>query len=285
MTTVRMTGWDKWQSYRRDRGTPPWIKVHRNLMSNAEWASLSDSEKGQLVSMWVVAADKGGEIPSDPNILRKVCQLDEAPNINKFIELQFIEAGGCHDDAKVTPDRRQGDAPETEAYIIEEERKNPKKDSCQTDEFKTIVNAWNEMAKRLHLPKVEKPTPKRVADTKRRIKDYGLEAVLAAIPRIGDSEFLCGKTGWVATFDFFLRPDTIAKITEGSYDDRRADQPPPTSFGRAGDKESRMRAVLAKHNGHDIAAAPRPGGPVRPGDDAKLIVPGTEDVREDTGRP
>ncbi len=85
MTTMRVTNWSKWQSYRRDRGAPPWIKVHRNLMSNAEWASLSDAEKGQLVSIWLVAADKGGEVPADANILRKVCQLDEPPNINKFM--------------------------------------------------------------------------------------------------------------------------------------------------------------------------------------------------------
>ncbi len=120
MTTIRMTNWDKWQSYRRDRGAPPWIKVHRNLMSNAEWASLSDAEKGQLVSIWLVAADKGGEVPADPAILRKVCQLDEPPNVNKFTELGFMSSSGCQDDAKATTNRRQVDAPETET---ETERK------------------------------------------------------------------------------------------------------------------------------------------------------------------
>ena len=122
MTTIRVTNWGKWQSYRRDRGAPPWIKVYRNLMSNAEWVSLTDAEKGQLVSIWLVAADKGGEVPADPAILRKVCQLDERPNINKFIELGFMSPNGCQDAAKLTTERRQVDAPETETET-ETERK------------------------------------------------------------------------------------------------------------------------------------------------------------------
>lgn len=110
MITVR--NWNKWQSYRKDRGTPPWIKIHRNIMSNPDWATLSDSEKGQMVSIWIVAADKNGEIPSDPRILRKVCQLDEVPNINKFILLGFLESDGCHCDNHLASSWCHSDAPE-----------------------------------------------------------------------------------------------------------------------------------------------------------------------------
>ena len=52
--------WDKWQTYRKDRGQPPWIKIHRRLMRNPEWVSLTDAERGQLVSMWLLAADHDG---------------------------------------------------------------------------------------------------------------------------------------------------------------------------------------------------------------------------------
>lgn len=106
--TLRVVNWSTWQSFRADRGAPPWIKVHRNLMTNVEWASLSDAEKGQLVSIWLVAADKGGAITSDATLLRKFCQLDKSPNISKFIDLGFLR----HDDATVTPPRRHDDAPD-----------------------------------------------------------------------------------------------------------------------------------------------------------------------------
>ncbi len=59
---MEIANWDKWQTFRKDRGTPPWIKVYRNLLSNEQWVELTDSEKGQLVSIWILAADKNGQI-------------------------------------------------------------------------------------------------------------------------------------------------------------------------------------------------------------------------------
>jgi hypothetical protein len=111
---IAVNNWDKWQSYRKDRGTPPWIKIHRNLMSNPEWSMLTDAEKGQLVSIWVVAADKKGRISSCPSIIKKMCLLDRMPNINKFIELGFLTTACQPSDNQVTTSCPQHDAPETE---------------------------------------------------------------------------------------------------------------------------------------------------------------------------
>ena len=88
-----ITNWDKWQTFRKDRGTPPWIKVYRNLLSNEEWVSLSDEEKGQLVSIWLLAADKRGSIPESSKTIMRMAMLDSEPNINKFIELGFLSSG------------------------------------------------------------------------------------------------------------------------------------------------------------------------------------------------
>jgi hypothetical protein len=45
----------------------------------------------------------------------------------------------------------------------------------------------------------------------------------AALDRGSHSKFLHGETdrGWKITFDFFLKPDTVAKIIEGAYDDAK----------------------------------------------------------------
>jgi uncharacterized phage protein (TIGR02220 family) len=150
--TIKIRNWDKWQSYRKDRGTPPWIKVHRGLMSNQSWALLTDAEKGQLVSLWIIAADKSGEIPADPRILRKICLLDEVPDINKFIDLGFLESDrqpdsdqnnnvGCHDDAKVTPEDCQDDVPETETETEAETEERRDTMSGKPDEVIEYLNA------------------------------------------------------------------------------------------------------------------------------------------------
>lgn len=82
-------------------------------MRNPEWLSLSDAEKGQLVSMWMLAADKKGKIPADPHVIATLCYLDDLPDLQRFQNLKFIE-GWRHVDAKLTPRRRQHDATETE---------------------------------------------------------------------------------------------------------------------------------------------------------------------------
>lgn len=112
MTPLFVNNWGKWQTYRKDRGTPPWIKIHRRIMSNPDWVVLSDAEKGQLVSIWIVAADKNGEIPGDQRILKKICLLDEEPDLPRFTELGFLTTFGCQDDATVTPSGCHNDAPE-----------------------------------------------------------------------------------------------------------------------------------------------------------------------------
>jgi hypothetical protein len=104
-------------------------------MSNSDWIGLSDAEKGQLVSMWIVAADKGGSLPDDPNMIRKMCILDGTPDINKFKMLGFI-------DAKRTPRRRPVDAPETETETEKKKPCAPKNDALS--DFNLFWDAFND---------------------------------------------------------------------------------------------------------------------------------------------
>ena len=68
-------------------------------MRNPEWVSLTDAERGQLVSLWLLAADNDGHIPGCPDLIQKLCYLDGPPDLDKFAVLGFIE----HHDAVTTP--------------------------------------------------------------------------------------------------------------------------------------------------------------------------------------
>jgi len=100
--------WHKWQMHRKDRAQPPYIKLHRIVLRDESWAQLSDAEKGQLVSLWIVAADRDGVLPSDKKILKKIAGLDSEPDIERFQALGFLDT--CQPDANMTPTWRQGDA-------------------------------------------------------------------------------------------------------------------------------------------------------------------------------
>ena len=115
MEYLKIMNWDKWQTYRKDRGQPPWIKIHRRLMRNPEWVSLTDAERGQLVSMWLLAADHDGVIPASAPLIQKLCFMSDEPNLNKFTDLEFIEDGWRHDGVKLASSVRQLDPPKAEA--------------------------------------------------------------------------------------------------------------------------------------------------------------------------
>ena len=115
MQALKVVNWDKWQSYRSDRGQPPWIKVHRALLRNDEFMELNDQERGQLLCLWILAADNGGVIMTSnrrhtdvthvAQQIKKKCFLTGNLNINKFIDLDFIEWDGVN----MTSERRQDD--------------------------------------------------------------------------------------------------------------------------------------------------------------------------------
>ena len=106
---LNIRNWDKWQSYRRDRGQPPWIKVHREIMRNIEWVGMTDAQRGQLVAIWLLAADHDGVIPASPELVQKLCFMSEKPDLKFFMDQGFIEH-----DATLASERRQNDQPETE---------------------------------------------------------------------------------------------------------------------------------------------------------------------------
>lgn len=88
---LKVRNWDKWQSYRKGRGQPSWIKIHRRVMRNPDWVALSDAQRGQLVAIWLLAADQGGTIPASSKIIQKLCHMDSEPDINLLISAGFLE--------------------------------------------------------------------------------------------------------------------------------------------------------------------------------------------------
>lgn len=67
-------------------------------------------------------------------------------------------------------------------------------------------------------------TQKRTVALRARLKDHYFRANWrAALQKVAESSFCKGanERGWVANVDWFLRPDSVVKIMEGIYDDRK----------------------------------------------------------------
>ena len=189
---LRVANWGTWQSYRSDRGQPPWIKVHRQLLRNVEWVELTDAQRGQLVAIWLLAADHNGAIPASAALIKKLCFMTKEPDLNLFIQLGFLETPAS--DATMTPERRHDDVPKAEESRTEEKRDMSSKSSRSAED---IFEHW----KTVH------EHPKAVLTSKRRklirnaLKDYSGEDLCKAISGYRTSPHHMGKNNNGTIYD------------------------------------------------------------------------------------
>ena len=142
MPTLTVTNWERWQSYRSDRGQPPWIKVHRTVLRNPEWTMLTDAQRGQLVQLWILAADKGGviEVPESVDMLtfiQRVCCMESEPSLEALESLGFISL-----DAKATSTRRQGDVTLASQSRVVQSSTEAEKSNRAREVCKNCGNSW-----------------------------------------------------------------------------------------------------------------------------------------------
>jgi hypothetical protein len=58
---LRFRSWERFQHY-RDR-KPPWIKLHRELLDDPDYAAMSATAAKYLPLAWLVASERGGVLP------------------------------------------------------------------------------------------------------------------------------------------------------------------------------------------------------------------------------
>ncbi len=146
-------------------------------MRNAEWVSLTDTQRGQLVCIWLLAADKNGELPFNEKTIKKLCFIESKLDMQVFIDNDFITAcPAC--DANVTPSWRQHDAPDKSRDRIEKNREDPPyPPNLENDSFKKSFAEWEQ-----HRKEIKKPLTK--SQTKKQIKlfaEWGTARAVAAI--------------------------------------------------------------------------------------------------------
>lgn len=117
---LRVRNWRKFQHY-KDR-TPPWIKLHWELLSSEDWVMLDDASKLLAVACMLIASRNEGLVPDNPAYIKRVAYLDKTPNLKPLIECGFLE-NPLADDSE-SKRKQADDTTETEAYREEEEKES-----------------------------------------------------------------------------------------------------------------------------------------------------------------
>ncbi len=89
MDLIRIVDWNKYQHYKNRN--PPWIKLHRELLTSPTWVSCDDASRVLAVALMLLAAQTDNKIPADPAYLQRVAYLNTPPVLKFLIKVQFIE--------------------------------------------------------------------------------------------------------------------------------------------------------------------------------------------------
>lgn len=145
-------GFEKWQHY-KDR-TPPWIKMHRDLLHDYEFSRLPDDAKGHLILIWILASQMDNKIPHAPEFIQHKIGAQKKPNLDLLVSHGFLSfLADCKQVASNTlADCKQVAIGETETET-ETEVSSLRSDTTGARSFPDWLNveaweAWREMRKR-----------------------------------------------------------------------------------------------------------------------------------------
>jgi hypothetical protein len=115
---LEIRNWDQFQHYRHR--SPPWIKLHRDILASEDWVMLADASKLLMLVCMVVGARLDGRVPCDPHYLKRVAYLDKLPDLKPLIKCGFLikpladastvlaDASGCKQmQASARPEREE----------------------------------------------------------------------------------------------------------------------------------------------------------------------------------
>ena len=154
------------------------------------------------------------QVLPDANIQQKTMRAD----VRKKLDVQWTSNGQPMDGvgkARIGKDRLRKDSIGEDNLIVSN-------DTICSNDLERIFEAWNSLSDLgiTQIRGIVKGT-KRCSQVRKRVHDYGIDAVLVAIDKIRDSKFLQGKaTDFTITFDWFIRPNNFIKVYEGNYDDK-----------------------------------------------------------------
>ena len=90
----------------------------------------------------------------------------------------------------------------------------------EEEDYKTTIkDLWNDLPDTIPKIKTINSGTQRYRHLKARINQYSLDDVKTAINNIYSSDWLLGinSSGWVITFDWFIKPNNFIKVLEGNY--------------------------------------------------------------------
>lgn len=108
MKLLRVKNWERFQHYKRR--SPPWIKLHRELLNDFAFQSLNDASRSHLMLIWVLAAGTDGTVPANAKFIAARIGASSAIDLDALTGsglLELIEDGAPEHQPKEKPKRER----------------------------------------------------------------------------------------------------------------------------------------------------------------------------------
>lgn len=215
MRKLRIKGWAEYQHY-TDRD-PKWIKLHVRILTSEDWVMLDDASKLLAVVCMVLAAGRKGEVPDNPDYIKRVAFLNKRPNLTPLIECGFLEILQAND-TECPQMRANG----TECLPREDKKREEKNRSITADEESAYETFWQAFPRKVgkgHARKIflavlrsQRATAQELTDAAKR---YAAERANEPI------KFTKHPATWLNGECWKDEPDTPAEPTATSQWERR----------------------------------------------------------------
>jgi len=179
----------------------------------------------------LIASRNDGDVPANPEYLKRVCYLNSLPDFKPLIDCGFLEdASGCYQTlAQARPETET--ETETETEVSKPSASHPSQDegteSATKCPYAQIVALYHEVLP--DHPKVRELTNTRRSHMRARWTngmERNLDTFRSYFEAVKRSKFLTGRVDpppgrpvFIADFDFLMRESTYIKILEGKYRD------------------------------------------------------------------
>jgi hypothetical protein len=246
---------------------PDWVAVWVYLLLNATHAPIRKMfngretmlRPGQLICGRYVIAEKTGVHASKVQRVLSMLKTDQqinqqGGNKSSIITIRnwaLYQGTDQQTDQQTINSRSANDQQSITLQEVEEVEEQEEGEKPLPPE----VIFWN--ANRGQLAEVLAMNSKRATALRaRRVDDFWRTNFEPAVLKLAALRFCQGANdrGWKATFDWMLRPDTVAKIIEGHYDENRATPTQSRSVDRPNPRNAGFASTLtASDQGRAIA--------------------------------
>ena len=217
MSHYRIVEWARHQHY-KDRD-PPWIKLHRDLLTSQTWVMLPDASRVLAIACMLVAAGTENRIPANADFMKRRAYLTKV-DFDSLVEVGFLELVKEDNDVADASKTEQPQASDTKCSSETEERQR------REEEEERAFGTFGLMAKRNGWPEPVKLTPDRRKKLRARLDEHGPDGWQNMLDRADASTFL--KETFKLNFDWVLEPKNFRKVIEGNYTNKSA--PKANSF-------------------------------------------------------